>query len=61
MEKLLNEIKMDKKYNRTISKEYLDIAMGYTITGMKCVTTKNGNKLVVTIDFKDEMVYLFAP
>ena len=35
--------------------------MEYTITRMKCVTTKYGNKVVITIDFKGEMVNLLAP
>ena len=34
--------------------------MEYTITGMKCVTTKYGKKNVIIIDFKGEMVDLFA-
>ena len=28
---------------------------------MKCVATKYGKKLVITIDFKGEMTHLFAP
>jgi len=34
--------------------------MEYTITGMKCVTTKFGNKFVITIHFKGEMVDISA-
>ena len=61
MEKLLSETKMENKYNQTIRKGKLDIGMDYTITGMKCVTTKYGKRLVIFIDFKGEMVDLFAP
>ena len=61
MEKLLSEMKMENKYNRNISMEHLDIGMENTIIGMKCVTSKYGKKLVVTIDFKSEIVDLFAP
>ena len=28
---------------------------------MKCVITKNGSKLLITIGFKGEIVYIFAP
>ena len=48
MEKLFGEMKMVYKCNRTIRKEDLDIGMEYTITGMKCITTKYGNKLLIT-------------
>ena len=61
MEKLLSEMKMENKYNRTIGKEVLDIGMEYTIEGMKCVTTKYGRKLVIIVNFKGELVDLFAP
>ena len=47
MEKHSSEMKMKSKYNRTIRKEDLDIGMEYTITRMKCVTNKNGKKLVI--------------
>jgi len=60
MEKLLSEMKMEKKYNRTTRKEDLDIGMEYTIKEMKCITTKYGKKLVITIDFKAEIVDLFV-
>ena len=50
MEKLLSEMKIENKYKYlTIRKEELDIGMEYTISGMKCVTTKYENKLVITI------------
>ena len=39
MEKLLSEMKMENKYNKTIKTEYLDIGMEYMIKEMKCVTT----------------------
>ena len=61
MEKLLSEMKMKWKYNRTISKEDLDPGMEYTIKGLKCVKTKYGKKIVFIIDFKGKMVDLFAP
>ena len=48
-------------YNRTIRKDNLDIRMEYMITGMKCVRTRNGNKLVITIDFEGEMGWSIAP
>ena len=51
MENLFSEMKMENKYNRTIRKEDLDIGTEYTITGMKCVTTKYGIKLVITLRF----------
>ena len=35
--------------------------MEYTIKPIKYITTKYGKKIVITIDFKGEMVYLFAP
>ena len=51
MERFLSKMKMKNKYSWTIRKEDLDIGMEYMITGMKCVTTKYGNKLVITIHF----------
>ena len=60
MEKLLSEIEMENKYNRTVWKEDLDIGIECTIKGMKCVTAKYGEKIVIIIDFKGEMVNLFA-
>ena len=54
-------MKIENKYNRTIRKQDLDIGREFTITGMKCVTTKYGKKIVIIIDFKGEMVELFAP
>ena len=35
--------------------------MEYTIKATKCVTTKYGKKTFITIDFKGEMVDVFAP
>jgi len=61
MEKLLSEMKMVYKCNRTIRKEDLDIGMEYKITVMKCVTTKDRSKPVIAINFKGEMVDLFSP
>jgi len=49
-------MKIENKYNRTIRKEDLDTRMEYTIKTLKYVTTKYVNKLVITIDFKGEMV-----
>ena len=51
---------MENKYNRTIRKEDLDIGMENTIKAMKFVTTKYWSKIVIIIDFKGEMVDLFA-
>ena len=50
---------MENKYNQTIRNQDLDIGTEDTITGMKCVTPKYGNKLGISIDFKGEMVDLF--
>ena len=61
MEKLLSEMKMENEYNLTIRKEYLDIGMEYTITGLKDVTAKFGKKIVIIIDFKGEMIGLCSP
>ena len=61
MEKLLSEMKMENKYNRTGRKEDLDIGMECTITGKKCFTTKYEKKLVIIIDCKGEMIDLFVP
>ena len=58
MEKLLSEMKV--KNNQTIRKEDLVIGMEYTTTGIKCFTTKYGKKIVIIINFKGEMVDLFA-
>ena len=58
MEKLLSEMKMENKYNRTIRKEDLDSGMEYTIPGMKCIklnTERNSLSLVIL------MVDLFVP
>ena len=52
MEKLLSEMKTVNKFKWTIRKKDLDIGMEYTIEAIKCVTSKFGNKLVITIDFK---------
>ena len=54
-------MKIVNKYNQTIRKEDLDVGIEYTITGMKCVATKYGNKVVITIHFKGEMVDLLVP
>jgi len=35
--------------------------MEYTITGIKWVAPKHGKKITIIIDFKGEMVDLFAP
>ena len=51
---------MGNKYNGTNRKEDLDIGMEYTVTGMKCVTTKHEKKIVIIIDFKCEVIDLFA-
>ena len=61
MEKRLCEMKMKNKYYRTIRKEDLDIGMEDKIIGKKCVTTKNGKKLVIIMDFKEEIVDIFVP
>lgn len=61
MEKLLREMKVENKYNRTVKKEDLDIGIEYTIKAMKNVVTKYGNKLVIIINFEGEMVDIFAP
>jgi len=52
---------MENKCDQTIRKKASDIEMEHTILGMKCGTTNYGNTLVITIDFKGEMVVLFAP
>ena len=46
MEKLLSEMKKENKYKLTIKKEDLNIGMISTIEGMKCFTTKYGEKLL---------------
>ena len=61
MEQFWREMKIGKKYNRTIRKEYLDQGIEYESKEMKCITTKYGNKLVIATNFKGEMVDLFAP
>ena len=59
MEKLLNEMKMENKYNRTVRKEDLDIIMDYTIKAMKCFTTKYEKKLVSLLILKVKgLIYL---
>ena len=60
MEKLISEIKMENKYIRTITKEHLKIGMGYTIKGMKSITTKYGKEIVIIICFKCKMFDLFV-
>ena len=52
MEKLLSEMKVENKYNRTIRKEDLVIGLEYTIKAMKSATAKYGKKIVIFIDFK---------
>ena len=54
-------MKGENKYNRTVRKENLEIGMEYTIKEIKFVATKYGKKIVIIIDSKGEMVYLFAP
>ena len=61
MEEGLSEMVMVNKCNWTFRKDDIDTGMEYTVTGMKCVTTINGKKLVVIIHFKDEMVGLCTP
>ena len=61
MEELLSEMEMVNKYNRINRKQNLGIGMESTNTGMGCVRIKYGNKHVITINFKGEMVDLFAP
>ena len=53
-------MKMENKYNSTNGKEDLDIGMEYIFKAMKFVTTKYWSKIVIIIDFKGEMVDLFA-
>ena len=52
MEKILSEMKIENKYNRTIRNKNLDNGIKYTIKAMKCVTTKYGKKIFITNDFK---------
>ena len=52
MDKPLSEMKMINKYSRTIRKKDLNMGMEYTITGMKYVKTKCGNKLDITIHYE---------
>ena len=59
MEKRLSEIKMENKYNRTISKEDLDIGMEYMIKTLKFVPTKSGKKIVIILISKVKwLIYL---
>ena len=60
MENLLGEIKIENNYNQTVKKEGLDLGIEYEIKAMKCVKTKYGNKLAITISFKGEAVDIFA-
>ena len=52
---------MENKNSQTIRKEDLDIGTKYPINIMKCVKTKYENKIVITINFKGEVVDIFAP
>ena len=63
MEKLLSEMKMVDKYNRTIRKEDLDIKRKHTITGMKCVTTKYGKNslLLLILKARKKIIWIFRP
>ena len=54
-------MQIENKHNRTFWKQNLNTGMEYTIKGMKCVTTKFTKKIAIIIDFKGEMVDLFAP
>ena len=61
MEELLSEMKMENKYNLTVKKESMDLGNANEIETIKCLRTKHGSKLDITINFKGETVDLYAP
>ena len=58
MVKFLGEMKIENKYNQNIIKDDLDTGTEYAIKAMKRIKTKHGNKVVITINLKGEVVLI---